>query len=594
MDQNGNESSDKELHQTMPKQENAELFLSLPLNSSSPQPLCPSKITITTAVDKKPIVIVIQDAAASCILSMNNAGAVGRINSSSHIYSPDELFSISSSLSIIADEVMSMANKEAKKKNIELSNGNIHASNMKVHTTNGKLDVTKSEKKKDAGESCQPDSKGTSAKTQETQSSPASGATSDDTHHDQSEHDDDDASCSSSSCTNSMSTLLSISSNEDSTFCTKGQNLTCKFHQRHEFLSKLQDQNLKNLLLENEAAVQQEALSLLTRRRLLQKKKRTKEEDGDDDDNDENEPIPNEIDVPKKQKSTITDSIRRSLLFEYYHTLPGIFGMVIYCLAHQTVYESIYNFYYELIVGNFAKAGHEHHFFNFLIFMGLFLGRLSGDIFLFISEDAYCTAKFDMHNRLRRGAWDASIMRWIRKRRTLHTIISVFSVYFWYIGTGFYLHKALPTLMDVRMDVLETLPSVVWKKKKAMDDDGDGSAGLGEGSFALCEYDDFATPVFQWIITGHLSLTNQTPKSCSRIDDEEEQHEDDEDYDKLIAELGIEDERYLYSKLSMTSFYTLMGDATAGLVSARDTFLFNGVVALGTLYILKRLDVPFW
>eukprot|EP00957_Ditylum_brightwellii_P151741 11555126-Ditylum_brightwellii.AAC.1 len=150
MDQNGNESSDKELHQTMPKQENAELFLSLPLNSSSPQPLCPSKITITTAVDKKPIVIVIQDAAASCILSMNNAGAVGRINSSSHIYSPDELFSISSSLSIIADEVMSMANKEAKKKNIELSNGNIHASNMKVHTTNGKLDVTKSEKKKDA------------------------------------------------------------------------------------------------------------------------------------------------------------------------------------------------------------------------------------------------------------------------------------------------------------------------------------------------------------------------------------------------------------------------------------------------------------
>jgi hypothetical protein len=63
--------------------------------------------------------------------------------------------------------------------------------------------------------------------------------------------------------------------------------------------------------------------------------------------------------------------------------------------------------------------------------------------------------------------------------------------------------------------------------------------------------------------------------------------------DELLADLTVQDEIYLYSKLSVASFESIMGFAGAVAVSGLSAFLYYVVLIVIYLRLLKKLDYSF-
>jgi len=121
--------------------------------------------------------------------------------------------------------------------------------------------------------------------------------------------------------------------------------------------------------------------------------------------------------------------------FARHHTLRAATNMVVYCIAHISVYTIMYVFYRELsrplerYSWQLQWAVSDLYMIAFLLIL-----RMCGTLFEFLSDDKYAGYKFDYLNRLRLGSSTGSIHRWFKKHpnvRQITNIVAVYMVYIW-------------------------------------------------------------------------------------------------------------------------------------------------------------------
>lgn len=267
-------------------------------------------------------------------------------------------------------------------------------------------------------------------------------------------------------------------------------------------------------------------------------------------------------------------SIVRLLCFEFYHTIPGLATLVLYCLAHLSIYELLNNVFLE------ATKYTENQRLVYTATFGvcLFLSRLTGGIWGWVKDDTYAAVKFDMHNRLRLRELDARILRWFRRHSVIKCVVDIIALYLCFMTVSYFLqYGVIPTILDARDEVLNSLPS---------------------------SSHDFCKTRLQEILGDGISV------SCSNIDLSEYKDEnacfDDSNtiveggpycYDsvELAEALTEEDEQYVLSKISVSSYYAFIGDGRAALTRPGSLILFfatTTLLSIGALFWC--FEFQFW
>lgn len=148
---------------------------------------------------------------------------------------------------------------------------------------------------------------------------------------------------------------------------------------------------------------------------------------------------------PLVEGSLVRYRIVNHLIFEGHHTAGGMWAVLFCCLGSATFY---YGF--EVLISKTINFGVSHGVSSnicniILIATSLLLMRLNGYMWEFINHESYRLVKFDMHNRLQLGYFDARIMKWLSSPRlaTLNAFISVCAFYGVYSGVLYFYFELL-------------------------------------------------------------------------------------------------------------------------------------------------------
>ena len=256
-------------------------------------------------------------------------------------------------------------------------------------------------------------------------------------------------------------------------------------------------------------------------------------------------------------------------LFELYHAVPGYVTMVVYIIAHSSVYEVFYHVYLEYISNHFSYLS--------ILLLGLFLSRISGSVWNWLDNDLYKSVKFEMHNRLRLQEADARILQWFRKKPRVKLLIDIVSSYMCFISIAYFLHSLfLPMFVDMRKNIIEGLPSKNYEMPTPIK-----NALLGRSPVELS-------------LAVHIGM-DETALYCF---DEDSNLDENGQYcynsQGLLTALMEEDESYLSSLVSTTSYYNLLGDSSSTLVSRLGSLSFFVANAVISTYVLFKRGHHFW
>mmetsp|Transcript_13638 Transcript_13638/g.20762 ORF Transcript_13638/g.20762 Transcript_13638/m.20762 type:complete len:404 (-) Transcript_13638:53-1264(-) len=144
------------------------------------------------------------------------------------------------------------------------------------------------------------------------------------------------------------------------------------------------------------------------------------------------------------------------MLFETCLGLPAFLSIAFYCSGHLAFYEVVY-----CIMGEISRNCNISYDWVCVaaIFLSLLLLRISGGLWEWSSLENHAMAKFELHNRIRLGYWDAKLHLWFRKRRRLKLIIQFASLYMCCAGIGHMQYLILVPFTADRTWILEQLPS---------------------------------------------------------------------------------------------------------------------------------------
>ena len=256
-------------------------------------------------------------------------------------------------------------------------------------------------------------------------------------------------------------------------------------------------------------------------------------------------------------------------LFEFYHAVPGYVTMVVYIIAHCSVYEILYHVYLEYISNYLSYLS--------ILLLGLFLSRISGSLWNWLDMDLYKSVKFEMHNRLRLQEADARILRWFRKNPRVKLLIDIVSSYMCFISVAYFLHSHfLPAFVDIRKNIIEGLPSRNYDMPTPIKNALLGRSPVELSLAAHIGMDDTALYCFD-----EDSNLNENGQYCYNSQG-------------LLNALMAEDESYLGSLVSTSSYYNLLGDSSSALVSRLGSLSFFVVNAVISTYVLSKRGHHFW
>ena len=317
--------------------------------------------------------------------------------------------------------------------------------------------------------------------------------------------------------------------------------------------------------------------------------------DDDDNDNDGKDDDENDDDGPKTDSSNIGDmppptlqqslSVRllyRSFLFEWHHTVPAIAVVVVYCLAHLSFYEALNGVIVESMRSTTISV--DTIYFTMGI-MSCFILRITGGLWIWLNDDGFLATKFHLHNRLALGSTDARIQLWFKRHARIHLALNVLAVYVCFIALSHFQQQILKWTLDRQQELLGNLPSR--------------------------EYDGIVTRV-RHKLDPYLYY-NRMMESCVGLfgEDTSNSKDDGTDYsadkpgsnDEAISQtcsqyeltetLSSADEVYLYSQVSVTSYYGLMGFEGSVLVPPCGMLAFYTVWTFASCFALMRLGVRF-
>jgi hypothetical protein len=298
-----------------------------------------------------------------------------------------------------------------------------------------------------------------------------------------------------------------------------------------------------------------------------------------------------------RTRASVSHTIGRTLLFERFHSLPGIFALLMYVIAHTSFYE----FFYHLHLSVFQvltkdqedeRASHWSSWefiYGMTFLFGVLLLRLSGGLFTsWTNDETYEGAKFDMHNKIRLGDWDAKVMKWLRRKRKLRVVLDIFAVYMCFISVGFFTsEKLLPAVCDRRQEVYEGLPSHTY------------GGGIQTSVHALLQskkpyvkqllVDDLdEEPVPFFVNDVHKDLVGflQAEQCMAKLDS-------GSTYEDLMEGLEEVDAEYLYKTVSTYSFYGLYGWERTPVVTGRCFQSFQFVTSFASMVALFQMGVGF-
>jgi len=354
------------------------------------------------------------------------------------------------------------------------------------------------------------------------------------------------------------------------------------FEWRQKQLRRLSmgDKGYRNYLSRQEELVEQDARLCLSIQRRLNRKSKSdhsgihqSETTTDTQVNDMTERSPDNA----PRRTALLQKIRRSFLFERYHTAPSIGAMAVYLVAHTSCYELIY----QLHLGAFFSIQKWPLVYGLTFVMGVLLVRMSGSIWNWLGSDLYEGVKFDMHNKLRLRDLDARLMRWIRKRKQIRLILDIVGVYMCFISIGYAWNELLlPAVCSVDSKVLEQLPSRAY----GVDTWPVGVQLEGSCNRSGQVHDGFTNNRLRATQEGVWSFLKQD--QCMAVDGAY--------FFAVKAALDEADAEYLYSKLSYSSYFALYGWENPPFVSSQCQLAFNLVNSIVAVVVLFRIGVGFW
>lgn len=278
---------------------------------------------------------------------------------------------------------------------------------------------------------------------------------------------------------------------------------------------------------------------------------------------------------PKTARTNALPVIARLARFEFYHTSGGFVTLVLYCLAHISLYELVSNIFLECT--RYTQQS-QQVVYSAVFAFALILSRLSGGIFAWVGEDTYTSIKFDVHNRLRLGDVDVLIMRWFRRHRAIKHTCDIVSLYLCFMSVSYFVqYWMVTTLLDARDDILSRLPSMRFDfcKTRLQEILGDGLSGSCS-SIDLSEFEG-----------GRACFDSSNAVSESGI------------YCYDAKELGDaltdEDWQFFEREVSVSSMYSFVGDQQTALTRpASVIFFYAACAAFSITFLAKFLRFRFW
>ena len=253
----------------------------------------------------------------------------------------------------------------------------------------------------------------------------------------------------------------------------------------------------------------------------------------------------------------MTSRIVNQLQFEWYHTLASFGCLILYCIFHTSasrlVTEIVTEIFVEPTLGLYYK----------ILFIALFLMRVTGGCYNWGADSSFSLAKFDIHNKLRLGDMDAAILLWFSKRKTFRLFLEIIAFYLCFFAVdSFVSDYTLESLFDKRYEIVAKLPSrnndsvntytktVLSFGFEAYDISHERHMLIREAS-EMVSYDDIVNRT-QCLLLGYVDMNtarddNNEESTSEDYDDEKEDYDnvdddDDEEDDDEEEEEDVEEE----------------------------------------------------
>lgn len=282
--------------------------------------------------------------------------------------------------------------------------------------------------------------------------------------------------------------------------------------------------------------------------------------------------------------------VARTVRFELYHSLPGHTSLVLYCLAHLSFYELVSNSYTELVIRNLGEDWHNLAY-GLTFALSLLLTRLTGGLWSWLDEDAYAAVKFDLHNRLRMREIDARVLLWFRRHRRIKMGVDVMALYLCFMTLSYLLsYVLLPAVLgDASGDLVNGLPSIVsgdlcrTRTRELLGPVGGEASGVGGGGgiSPSCASVDLSGYEAGRVCYNSGNQIDPTGPYCYNAEE-------------LAEALAEEDWVHVASRVSVSSYYALLGDGRASLTRPWELLAFYAGMAALTIGGLFRCGWSFW
>ena len=216
-------------------------------------------------------------------------------------------------------------------------------------------------------------------------------------------------------------------------------------------------------------------------------------------------------------ETSVMAMLKRFLHFEVRLALPGLLAVIFYCFTHLSIYHLI-----ESIVMEGSRAFKKEDMYYIVSFVVSLLAiRLTGGIWDWVSVKRHEIAKVELQRRFRVGYLDAKLHLWFRRRRVARLVIDYVAIYVCLVAMSHFHFRVYGPLFEDRAWILDNLPSRTHNVETAV-----------------------AASLQRRVLYPECQV--EADQSCS-----------------LLNELTREDEKYLYSQVSIASFFGIMGYAGA-------------------------------
>jgi hypothetical protein len=241
-------------------------------------------------------------------------------------------------------------------------------------------------------------------------------------------------------------------------------------------------------------------------------------------------------------------SLGQILRFEIRFAFQGYFMLVLYCITHLMTYQLVESCIMEQTRG--FTGNQENQFYFLLLVVSLFILRITGGLWDWLSPNR-CTAVQSeikrQHQVANRNSWDMNVQSWLQKRRHVRIFVQYVAFYVILVAIVYFKHQFFTLLIHDRSWIYENLPSRQYNME---------------------------TPISQALVA---NVANR--EKCEQIDEQ----------CSLLTHMTQQDDEYLYSRITLTSYFNFRGYSGMYLVSPFGMRLLLSTISVIGIFILEKL-----